>query len=398
MVNKFLYLKGGSETYMIKLGNYLSTIGHEVQYFGMDSENRCVGNNVSAYVANMDFHDKGRLKKLGYVFKSIYSFEARKKIRLVLDDFQPDVVHLNNFNYQLTPSVILEIVRWRKKNKRGCRIIYTAHDGQLICPNHRLRNPKTKQNCEKCLYGAYINCIKGKCIHNSISRSVIGTIEAFYWKNRHVYRNIDTIICCSAFYKAKLECNRQIAGRTVLIHNFVDKVVQEQVQKKNYVLYFGRYSEEKGIKTLAEACKQLQEVQFIFAGSGPLEEMIENVPNIVNVGFKSGVELENLIKEAKFSICPSEWYENCPFSVMESLMMGTPVLGSRIGGLPELIVDGETGELFESGNLNELVKKIRLIWSNENLLKKYTKNCHERINNDLEAYGEKLMNCYLNKD
>ena len=109
MVNKFLYPNGGSETYIFKLGEYLIQQGHEVQYFGMEHKGRCVGNAINAYTSDMDFHNTFKLKKLIYSIKTIYSIEARKKIRLVLDDFKPDIVHLNNFNYQLTPSIILEI-------------------------------------------------------------------------------------------------------------------------------------------------------------------------------------------------------------------------------------------------------------------------------------------------
>ena len=155
LVNKFLYPNGGSETYIFKLGQQLMAMGHEVQYFGMDHPDRIVGNRVEAYTANMDFHGGSKLAKLIYPIKTIYSAEARKKIRLVLEDFQPDVCHLNNFNYQLTPSILLEIRKWEKESGHKCKILYTAHDYQLVCPNHMCRNPGTNENCEKCLSGNF---------------------------------------------------------------------------------------------------------------------------------------------------------------------------------------------------------------------------------------------------
>ena len=150
MVNKFLYPNGGAETYMFKLGNYLKSQGYMVEYFGMEDQRNIVGNSVSEYTSNMDFHGGSKLKKLLYPLKTIYSAEARRKIRLVLEDFQPDVCHLNNFNYQLTPSIILEIRKWEKQSGHPCRILYTAHDGQLVCPNHLMRNPCTGALCQKC--------------------------------------------------------------------------------------------------------------------------------------------------------------------------------------------------------------------------------------------------------
>ena len=355
MINKFLYPNGGSETYIFKLGEQLEKMGHQVQFFGMEHEGNIVGNAVGAYTNNMDFHSGSKLAMVSNAFKTIYSKEARTQIRKVLDDFKPDVCHINNFNYQLTPSIILEIKKWNKK----CKVIYTAHDGQLVCPNHLFKNPNTNQICEKCIDGQFVNCTKGKCVHGSTAKSAIGTMEASFWKMKGVYKLIDTVICPSEFMKTKLDHNPAIKGRTVALHNFVDKVEWKDIEKKDYVLYFGRYSEEKGIGTLIQAAKELPDVQFIFAGTGPLEENIKGVENIKNVGFQKGAALEQLIREAKFSVYPSEWYENCPFSVMESQMYGTPVLGAEIGGIPELIQVGKTGELFESGNKEELKNKIR---------------------------------------
>ena len=148
MINKFLHPNGGSETYMFRLGECLKKFGHEVQYFGMEHEGRCVGNAMNAYTSDMDFHNGSKLSKLVYPIKTIYSYEARKKLRLVLEDFDPDVCHINNFNYQLTPSIIVELQKWREDG-HSCRIIYTAHDYQLICPNHMCRNPVTEELCEK---------------------------------------------------------------------------------------------------------------------------------------------------------------------------------------------------------------------------------------------------------
>lgn len=397
MVNKFLYANGGSETYIFKLGDYLKNNGHEVQYFGMEHEGRCVGNAVNAYTTDMDFHGGSKLSKLTYPLKTIYSSEARKKIRQVLDDFKPDVVHLNNFTYQLTPSMILEIQKWKKQTGRKCRIVFTAHDYNLVCPNHMLNNPNTHQNCEKCLGGHFINCTKDKCIHGSMVKSAVGTMEAFFWKMNGAYKHIDSIICCSEFLKTKMDTNPLFAQKTLALHNFVEQVEFKETVKKDYVLYFGRFSEEKGIGTLIDVCRQLPDVQFIFAGTGPLEETIKDVENIRNVGFQRGDALEKLIREARFSIYPSEWYENCPFSVMESQMYGTPVLGADIGGIPELIKVGKTGELFESGNKSDLKLKIEKLWTDKELTDDYIKNCKDISFDTIEVYTDKLMKIYSGK-
>lgn len=394
MINKFLHANGGSETYMMRLGQYLSECGHVVEYFGMEHENRCVGNSSDSYTTNMDFHSGTFISKLSYPFKTIYSSEARKKLRMVLDNLKPDVVHVNNFNYQLTPSIILELAKWKKSGNK-CRIIYTAHDLQLVCPNHMCRNPITNTNCEKCLGGHYINCIKGKCIHNSTARSIIGAAESFIWHRKKVYRHFDKVICCSHFLKSRLDTLPELNTKTVVMHNFVN-VDKRNVfyDKQNYILYFGRFSKEKGVGTLLDTCKDLPEINFVFAGNGPLEERINNLPNVKNIGFIQGEKLERLISEALFSVCPSEWYENCPFSVIESQMLGTPVLGADIGGIPEIIDDAETGELFSSGDTFDLKQKINKLWNDKQLLSRYSENCRKKSFDSIDDYTQNLIQIY----
>ena len=385
IVNKFLHPNGGSETYIFKLGEALTALGHEVQYFGMEHEGRCVGNKVGAYTSDMDFHGGSKISKFTYPIKTIYSSEARKKIRLVLDDFQPDVVHLNNFNYQLTPSIILETVKWRKEKGRKCRIVFTAHDYQLLCPNHMFNIPSTHKNCEQCIGGKFGNCVKNKCIHGSTAKSVIGAAEASFWKFKGTYRYIDTIICCSEFMKSKMDKNPLFAGKTVAMHNFIEHVdIADNSYLKdadplmklpeNYVLYFGRYSLEKGIISMVDACNMLPEVDFVFAGKGDYEKNIESLQYAKNVGFRTGADLEKLIRNAMFTVYPSEWYENNPFSVMESQERLVPVVGADIGGIPELIEDGVTGKLFKSGDAASLADAIKFLWDNPAELEKYKDN------------------------
>lgn len=393
IVNKFLYPNGGSETYIFNLGNQLKTQGHEVQYFGMEHEGRIVGNRVGAYTSDMDFHGGAKLSKLTYPIKTIYSSEARKKIRLVLEDFQPDVVHLNNFNYQLTPSIILEVNAWRKKESRSCKIIYTAHDYQLVCPNHMLRNPNTHQNCEKCLGGHFINCTKGKCIHGSMAKSTIGTMEAVYWTLRGAYKYIDYVVCPSNFVKTKLDTNRIFKNKTVTIHNFINNPnFERKANDKRYVLYFGRLSEEKGINTLLEVCRELPEVQFVFVGTGPLSDDLNEICNIEYKGFQQGNNLLNLIANAQFCVCPSEWYEVFGLTIGEAVALGTPVVASNIGGIPEAL--GTGGKLFIPGDAQELNAIIKELWNNPLKIEELRQGCKKTSLMSIEEYAEKIIKLY----
>ena len=236
--------------------------------------------------------------------------------------------------------------------------------------------------------------MKGRCIHGSLAKSAIGAAEALFWNRKGVYRYIDRIICPSEFLKKKMDTNPVFREKTVTMHNFVDRVEERETEKKDFVLYFGRFSEEKGIGTLLKACRELPDIEFVFAGSGPLEGDVNALPNVRNVGFQTGEALERLIREARFSIYPSEWYENCPFSVMESQMYGTPVLGADIGGIPELIDVGRTGELFESGDVEDLKGKILELWGNPDLIGRYSENCRNICFDTDESYSRKLTEVY----
>ena len=394
IVNKFLYPNGGSETYIFEIGRQLKEMGNEVQYFGMEHEGNVVGNHANSYTSNMDFHG-GKLSKLLYPFKIIYSTEARKKIRAVLEDFKPDVVHLNNFTYQITPSILYEIREFEKQTGHKIKIAATVHDPQLVCPNHMLINGKTGKACELCLSGQFRHCAKGKCIHGSTVKSILGMVESRLYRSLHAYRMIDVVLCPSYFIESKLKQNPDLNGRTKMLRNFIS--VQEPTGKKAeapYVLYFGRFSEEKGIHTLVKAAKELPEIPFVFAGNGPFEQEVNEVENIENKGFTTGRDLSDLIANASFSLIASECFENCPFAVMESQTLHTPVIGAGIGGIPELIHVGVDGELFESGNVEDLKDKIHALWQNEELVQKYRKNCGAIQYDSLREYCEKLLEEY----
>lgn len=387
-VNKFLYENGGSETYVFKLGEYLASNGHEVQYFGMEDERNIVGNKWNILTKSTTFHKKSP-KNLLYPFRIIYSAEARRKIKQIIKLYRPDIVHLNNFNFQITPSIIYEV------NKHRIPLIFTAHDYQLICPNHMMYRPDKGVPCEECISSGFFRCAKNKCIHGSKLRSILGFFESALYHGLKTYSLIDKVICPSEFLERKMLLKPVFKGKTVTIHNpFPKKTKSLSVTKGSYVLYFGRFSKEKGINTLINVCKRLSDMQFVFAGGGPLEHLISDTPNIKNAGFLKGDELIKTISEACFSIYPSEWYENYPYSVMESVIYGTPVIGANMGGIPEIIKNGHTGLLFKPANEDDLAEKILTLRNNRDLLEEMAQNCKKAEFETLDSYGRKLLELY----
>ena len=389
MINKFLYPRGGAETYMFKVGEELVKHGHVVEYFGMYDEKNIVGNKNQLYAENVDFHEK-RLSSITYPFKIIYSNENRKKLKKILDRFQPDIVHLNNINFQLTPAIIDEIY------EHQIPIIQTVHDLQMLCPNHLMF--QDFKPCEKCKTGNYLECIKHKCIHDSLPKSIIGSFESYLYHYIDTYSKVSHYICPSKFIENKLlEYNSIYENKTTFIQNFIElPKLDTTLKKKNYVLYFGRFYEEKGIRLLVDTIKQCPTIPFIFAGDGPLKNLLNDIPNLTYLGFKNGTELQNLIQQAMFSVYPSIWYENCPLSVLESEALGTPVITSSLGGIPELIEENKTGKVVENMTVNNLKEVITSTYYNQTLLDTMSKNCIEKRNTliSIDKYCEKLLKIY----
>ena len=392
MVNKFLYPRGGCETYMLNLAEELKAKGHEVEYFGMYDENNTVGNSLGLYTTNMDFHSKG-LARFLYVFKIIYSFEAKRKIEKVLDDFKPDVVHMNNINFQLTPSIIYAV------KKRNIPLVQTVHDYQMICPNHLLYSFGEVKPCERCISGSKFNCFKYNCIHGSKVKSLIGSIEAKLYLILKTYKKVDLYICPSKFLEEKLlSASELYKGKTLALHNFIEKkpMPQKIVPEKPYVAFASRLSKEKGVDLLCETAKMLPEYSFIVAGSGPDGECLKDIPNITMKGFLTGDELISLMANAKVMLLPSVWYENCPLSILETHSFGVPVITMNSGGMAELVEDGKTGALINDPTPEAIAEAIRRCFEDEeyyNILKQNCETMREKII-EVSEYSDIVIDKY----
>ena len=392
MVNKFLYPRGGCETYMLNLAEELKAKGHEVEYFGMYDENNTVGNSLGLYTTNMDFHSKG-LARFLYVFKIIYSFEAKRKIEKVLDDFKPDVVHMNNINFQLTPSIIYAV------KKRNIPLVQTVHDYQMICPNHLLYSFGEVKPCERCISGSKFNCFKYNCIHGSKVKSLIGSIEAKLYSILKTYKKVDLYICPSKFLEEKLlSASELYKGKTLALHNFIEKkpMPQKIVPEKPYVAFASRLSKEKGVDLLCETAKMLPEYSFIVAGSGPDGECLKDIPNITMKGFLTGDELISLMANAKVMLLPSVWYENCPLSILETHSFGVPVITMNSGGMAELVEDGKTGALINEPTPEAIAEAIRRCFEDEeyyDILKQNCETMREKII-EVSEYSDIVIDKY----
>ena len=387
LVNKFHYLNGGSEKYYFELGKLLKKHGNEVAYFSMKDDRNIKTGDKEYFVEKIDLNTGSKLKALDV----IYSKENYKKMQEAIDDFKPDVVHLNNFQRQLSASIV------EACNEAKIPVVFTAHDMQAICPSSAMLYKG--KICEDCIKANYGCCIKKSCIKNSKLKSILGVIESIYYRKKRIYSKIDCIITPSKFLQDKLISGNLNYKRITTIHNFVNDSKENNNNNDNgYAFYFGRLSIEKGILNLVEAIKKIDSGKLIIAGDGPERRKIENFvkrnkleDRITLVGYLNQEQIREYIKKSKFIVLPSIWYENCPYSILEAMEIGKPIIGSRIGGIPELIEDEKNGFLYEYNNIDELATKMRLLLENDKLAQSQGKESRKLYE---EKYSEEI---YYNK-
>lgn len=358
LANKFFFRNGGSEAVMFQEREFLSQSGHMVAEFSMDDARNVASDYADHFVGRKEYRTGTTgSNRLGTALGLIHSPEAVKKFSRLIRQFQPDLVHCHNIYHQLTPSIV------GAAKKLGVPVVLTLHDYKPVCPVYtRLRDG---QACSDCLGGNFINVMKHRCAGGSLGKSALLFAEASVQRWMGSYEVVDAFIAPSRFMKHSVE-RRFSEERVKLLYNGVDvSTTSASNEDDGYVLYFGRLSAEKGIETLLKAhASSDSRWPLRVAGSGPMEDALrKQYPGVEFLGHVSGKALVDVVSRASVIVVPSEWYENCPMSVLEAMAYGKPVVGARMGGIPELVTDGETGLLFDAGNAAELKEQLNKLMS-----------------------------------
>ena len=369
MVNKFHYLKGGSETYYFAVGEALEAMENEVAWFAMQDSKNLPCKQSGYFVPASDYNGKlSPAKMVREATTLAYSPIALNRFERLLEDFRPDVIHLNLVHRQITFS-ILDAPYLRE---HSVPVVYTAHDYIPVCPNCTMLDGRGEV-CDDCLSGCFSACVKKRCVKGSRAKSWLAAHEAKFLHQKGYYEKIDRIIAPSEFMRNKLIEGGFPEHQVVHLQNFAKDEILGWARNTDdktdwehpYVLFFGRLSKEKGVDVLVDAFERAMpqmpdNVKLVIAGDGPEREALEKKSSerVQIVGFKQGDELEKLVSGAIFACCPSVCRENMPYSIVEALAEGTPVVGSRIGGIPEVVIEGETGWLAEPGDADSLAMSI----------------------------------------
>ncbi len=390
-VSQNYHIRGGSDRYFFTMADLLQKHGHRVVPFTASSPANEPTEWSRYFPRGADFEHPG----VGDPIRFLYSGEAVKSMRRLLGDTDVNIAHFHIYYGKITAS-ILGVLK-----KAGIPLIQTLHEYKLTCPVYsHLSNDEI---CEACAGKHFWRALPKRCNRNSFARTALSVTEAYFSRMLGAVDKFDHFISVSHFLRKKMIAHGIPQAKISTVHNFVDvRDITPSFIGGDYLLYFGRLHRSKGILTLIEAAAPLKEVPLYIVGDGEAMPEVQKIvrqndcTHIQLLGFKQGDELRELIRNSLCTLLPSEWYENCPMSVLESYAYGKPVIGADIGGIPELIMDGVDGFLVPSGGTEALREK--LLWMYENKTEAIEMGVAGRLKMETEfnadIHYQKIMGVY----
>jgi len=379
-IHNFYKTPGGECSVVRAEKKLLETYGHDVFQFTADSR---------------EIDDYSLIRKGLFYLQIPYNLQIRRKLSRFIAENKPDIAHVHNVFPLQSPSVYSTLKKYK------IPVVQTIHNFRFLCPNGKFFIQDMV--CEDCQHQGFFSSVRKKCMHDSRSTSLLyATAISMAWKSGNLSRNIDRYIALNHFTAEKFIAAGVPPGKISICGNFCENISEAPALKKSYILYLGRLSSEKGIRTLLKAMQKTSNVTLKIAGVGPLLEKLKQYAKanpflkLEFMGFVNGEEKNKLVREALATVIPSEYYENFPISVLESLALGTPVIASRIGGLPEIVEHGRTGLLFTAGNADELAAHIATLANNESKTNEIAAEALEtsRIRFGPATHYVKLMEIY----
>ncbi|GBD95575.1 MAG TPA: glycosyltransferase [Nitrospirae bacterium] len=399
LVNNFYYYRGGDCTYLFSLKKLLEEKGHEVSVFAMHHPQNLESEYSKYFVSYINYDEEVRNINIVSGFKvlnrTIYSREARIKVEKLIEIEKPDIAHIQNIHHHITPSIFYVL------KKHNIPILWTLHDYTLICPNTSFLSHG--RICEKCKNNKYFRPSIERCKKDSFGASTMAALETTMHRIMRLTDIVDIFIAPSEFSRRKFLEYGFPANKLVRLDLFTDIELPDKTKESDYYIYAGRMAPEKGIKTLIDAAVKIDSCKLKIVGSGPLLRDMKayasskDKNNVIEfLGHKDREELINLYKNCKFIVVPSEWYETSGLIIFEAFACGKPVVGSRIGGIPELVKDTERGLIFEPGDVEDLSAAIKYLLNNPDLVDEMGQNAKKFLEDEMgpEKHYEKLMEIY----
>ncbi|PIR03214.1 MAG: hypothetical protein COV60_01515 [Candidatus Magasanikbacteria bacterium CG11_big_fil_rev_8_21_14_0_20_43_7] len=387
LVNKYWFLKGGAERVLFLTKELLETAGHEVVCFGMRDERNSIQNEF--FTDPVDYTSRG-MARIKNSVKTIHNTDAKKRFARFLDTYKPDVIHLHNIYHQLSFSIL------RPAKERGIPMVMTLHDYKMMSPNYTMYHHGKVD--DTMVGGRYYRCLLTNCMEN-MGQSLVATLEAYLRQAKRYADDIDAYLCPSEYVKhIALKANLP-KDRLHLVQSPVPQYSKNEETRSvddGSILYVGRLSEEKGLRTLLRVAEKTPNIPYIIVGDGPLRSELERVnrPNVWFVGYRSSAEVRAYLRVARVLVMPSEWYEVSGLSMLEAINARTFVIGADIGAIPE-IVPQEC--LFPPKNVEKLLGMIeRWYHASSDEREQVTSQLFEKVKNvhDPMQYIRKVIDIY----
>ncbi|MDK1492358.1 glycosyltransferase family 4 protein [Sinorhizobium sp. 7-81] len=356
-INNYFYRRGGAETVFFDHMAMFGEIGWDVVPFAMRHDSNEASPWSEYFVSEIEYgRQTGLLRKVSQAASVIYSVEAQRNIARLIERVRPSIAHAHNVYHHLSPAIFSTL------KSAGIPVVMTVHDLKLACPSYKmLRDGKV---CEDCSGGRIHNVLRHRCVKDSASLSAVVLAETMLHRLLGLYREkVDRLVVPSRFYLEKLVEWNWPREKMIHIPNFVDvEDYRGDWQEGGYFVFAGRLAPEKGLATLIRAVARSKQ-RLIVAGTGPEEAALRQLAdelnaNVTFAGYLSGQDLHRLIGESLALVLPSEWYENAPVSILETYALRRPVIGAAIGGIPEMVKEGETGLMATSGEVEDLARAL----------------------------------------
>lgn len=394
--NKFHYRRGGADIYALETADLLRCHGHEVVPFAMADARNEPTPWARFFVSPVVTEGRaGAWQALRTAGRFLWSFETARKFGTLLDEVKPELVHAHSLYHQLSPSLLPEARR------RGVPVVMTAHDYGPLAPGYALYHDGAL--CEVTRPHAYWRAVAHRCVRGSYAASALCAAEHTLHRALGAWhRNVDLVIAPSRFVKAQYVAYGWPADRIVHIPHYVDLQAFQPVEGGDYVLFIGRLSPEKGVETLIRAAALRPDIRVHIAGDGPeaprLRALAESLGagNVVFRGFLSGAERAAAYAGARLVVVPSCWYEPFGLIVLEAYASGKPVVATQIGGLAELIEDGQTGLTASANDAPGLAERLAALWDNPAIAIEMGRRARRLIETEYtpELHYQRLMEAY----
>lgn len=364
---------------MFDVARALKRRRHDVFFFGTAHPENVEGEYRRYYPPYHDF--AAPHVPAGAALAAIWSRAAAAGLREFVAEVKPDVAHLHNVAYHLTPSVVAALAR------AGVPAVMTLHDYNLLCPNHYFYS--RDEPCFRCAEGKYFSCITRRCVKGRLGASAIGYVAHLVARRTGVYRKLARVVVPSAFLGEKVRAAGYGGEKVTLLPPAVNIKVAELARKENYFLYAGRLAAEKGVDVLVQAVGLAGlPVRLKVAGAGPEETELLRLAEYYapgNVEFLGHLDARGLAAQmasARAVVVPSRWPENTPAVILEAFAAGAPVVAARIGGVPEMLADGVEGVLFEPGDVRGLADILARLAGDARAARKLGAAGQERLARD----------------